>query len=320
MGLQGVGMSKLEKLMKKNLESAAKAETQETLGDRSKYIGASDISGCLRKSYLTKVQAVEYSTEQLIIFKRGHLVESIAEAMLHGMSYKSQVEVSASTKSGFKINAHIDFVVYDKNKKYCKIIEVKSTSKVDEPFQGHVLQLQLQMGLLKEKIIKKGWSVMGAILYINPMTGWSKLFDNIDFNSSIYNIAMDKAERLAEGLQNGQEPEPEEQLYCSSCPFKGNCPAITNGVTMLPEEISTFAKRLQSLKETEKEIKTLKTQVKRWFEETGTKKGKVGDITLSLIEVKGKEGVDIKKLKENHPDIWDEVKKLSAPYSWVKIV
>jgi len=292
-----------------------------TLGDRSQYIGASDITGCLRKSYLSKITDIRHNTSQLIIFRRGHLVEDIAEAMLYGMNYKPQVEVSASTKSGFKINAHIDFVLYDKSKKYCKVLEVKSTSaETDEPFTGHMLQVQLQMGLLKKQVAEKGWTVKGAILYIDPMSGWYRLFDDIVFSETMYSVAMDKAERLAIALQKGIEPEGEEQLYCSNCPFKGDCPKIVNGATELPEEISTFAKRLQSLKETEKEIKTLKTQVKRWFEETGTKKGKAGDITLSLVEVKGKETVDTKALKENHPDIWDEVKKTTDPYSWVKIV
>ena len=56
----------------KNLRKAVKLDTESSLGDRSTYVGASDVTSCLRKAYLSKIQPVEHSLEQMIIFERGH--------------------------------------------------------------------------------------------------------------------------------------------------------------------------------------------------------------------------------------------------------
>lgn len=44
----------LDAYIEENLPKVLEKYTTETLGDRSKYIGASDIAGCLRKSFLSK--------------------------------------------------------------------------------------------------------------------------------------------------------------------------------------------------------------------------------------------------------------------------
>lgn len=52
----------------KNFREALKKDTENSLGDRSRYIGASDISGCLRSSYLSKVAKKEDDISQLLTF------------------------------------------------------------------------------------------------------------------------------------------------------------------------------------------------------------------------------------------------------------
>ena len=65
----------LDAYIEENLPKVLEKYTTETLGDRSKYIGASDIAGCLRKSFLSKKEKVEHSIAKHIIFQRGHLTE-----------------------------------------------------------------------------------------------------------------------------------------------------------------------------------------------------------------------------------------------------
>jgi len=49
-----------------------------SLGDRTKYIGASSATGCLRKAYLSVKEIVDYSPEQMFVFERGHQLEESA--------------------------------------------------------------------------------------------------------------------------------------------------------------------------------------------------------------------------------------------------
>ena len=68
-----------KKLWTKNFKENLNKESLESLGDRSLYVGSSDISGCLRKSYLQKLTRKEVSIEQSIILQRGHLAEDLVK-------------------------------------------------------------------------------------------------------------------------------------------------------------------------------------------------------------------------------------------------
>ena len=102
-------MTKLDAFINKNLPKVLAEHTVNSLGDRSTYIGASDIGGCLRSSYLGKKQKVDYDISQHIVFERGHLSEGIVAKMLEGTPYKTQVEAIGKADNGFPIKAHIDF-------------------------------------------------------------------------------------------------------------------------------------------------------------------------------------------------------------------
>lgn len=102
-------MSKLEKFIEMNLPKVLAEDTASSLGDRSKYIGASDIGSCLRKGYLSKIQKVEHDIAQHIVFERGHIAEGIVAKMLRGTPYREQVEVAGKASNGYDIKAHIDF-------------------------------------------------------------------------------------------------------------------------------------------------------------------------------------------------------------------
>jgi CRISPR-associated exonuclease Cas4 len=70
-------VSLIKARFEKNFREALKKDTENSLGDRSRYIGASDISGCLRSSYLSKVAKKEDDISQLLTFERGHQFENI---------------------------------------------------------------------------------------------------------------------------------------------------------------------------------------------------------------------------------------------------
>jgi CRISPR-associated exonuclease Cas4 len=309
----------IKKSLEENLRTCLKQDTQDSLGDRSQYIGASDISGCLRKSYLSKIQPVEHSAKQLIVFEGGHLVENIAKKMLSGFTIKEQVEIkSAKASNGFPIKPHLDFVIYDKKAKTCTVVEVKSSEQMDEPYESYILQVQFQMDLL-QKQCGSGWKVDGMILVINPMSGWYDIFEAKP-NKVLADMAMDRANQLAKALQFNEEPVAEEQLYCSSCGYKSNCPAIAQNAETLPDDVKLVASKLLGHRQAEKEIKSLKKQLTEFFEATGKTRGKIDNTIMSLVKIKGKDGVDTSRLKQEEPEIYNRYYKQQNGYSFVKII
>ncbi|MFA6195266.1 MAG: hypothetical protein WC656_01325 [Sulfurimonas sp.] len=309
--------TKLETFINKNLPEVLKTYTTMSLGDRSKYIGASDIGSCLRKGYLSKTREVEYSMEQHIVFERGHLTEALVAKMLEGTPCKQQVEVTGKAQNGHAIKAHIDFVV-DWGKE-CVVVEAKSTSfPVDEPYESWILQVQMQMGLLQSQC--NGKKVRGYVLAIDVNTGWYKSFEVLQ-NKVLFNLAMNNAEALSQALLDQEEPEASIELYCSKCPFKGDCPAITKGcVEQLPKEIIEIVKKIASLSKVEKEIKSLKKQLLEFMESTNISLVRADDFTVSLMKKKGKKSVDLEMLKEMAPDIYSQVECYDRGYSYLQVV
>lgn len=310
-------MCKLSKFIDKNLPKVLAIDTAKSLGDRSKYIGASDIGSCLRKSYLSKIQKVEHDIAQHIVFERGHIAEGIVAKMLRGTPYKTQVEAVGKTSNDYAIKAHIDFVV-DFGRE-CVVIEAKSTSiPVDEPYASWLLQVQMQMGLLQDKC--KGKKVRGYIIAIDVNTGWYKTFEVLQ-NNTLFQLAMNNAETLAEALVSKQEPEATVELYCSKCSFKGNCPAITKmTANELPKEVTELVEKIASRTAVEKEIKSLKKQLQDFMEATQIKIAKSGNHTVSLISNKGKKSVDTDLLKQVAPDIYSQVECYDDGYNYLKVV
>lgn len=310
-------MSRLEAFIKENLPKVLAEDTATSLGDRSKYIGASDIGSCLRKAYLSKIQKAEHDIAQHIVFERGHIAEGIVAKMLRGTPYRQQVEVKGKASNGYDIKAHLDFVV-DFGKE-CVVIEAKSTSiQVDEPYDSWILQVQMQMGLLQSQCKSK--KVRGYVVAIDVNSGWFKTFEVLP-NKALFDVAMDNANILANALVECSEPQADVQLYCSKCAFKGNCPAITNIMAQqLPKDVQEVVDFIAKKSSIEKEIKAAKQQLQEFFEATNTRMAKAGDKTVSLMKNKGKKSVDLELLQSCAPDVYTQVLCDGDGYSYIKVV
>jgi CRISPR-associated exonuclease Cas4 len=316
-------MCKLKNFIKENLPKVLEEQTKQTLGDRTKYIGASDIGGCLRKAYLSKTSTVKHDTKQLIVFERGHLAEGIVAKMLHSRSFKllPQVEVTEKASNGFPMEAHIDFVADGKknNKRTLVVIEAKSTDyEVSEPYDSWVYQTQLQLELLSRKY--PDVDVRGYIVAINVNTGWFDTF-KVKPNQVFRDISLQRVDILAEALVNKVEPEAEVQLYCTKCEFKDSCPAITKMTNEhLSKDVQHVVDRIASLKDVEKEIKSLKKQLQEFMEATDLKIARSGKNTVALNHNRGKETVDVELLKAMYPDVYEQVKCRDKGYNYIKVV
>lgn len=303
--------------LESGIKAYSKANTAETLGDRSKYVGSSDIGQCPRKCYLGKTQPAEHTLEQELVFLRGHIAEGFVRAALEGNNtpFQEQVEVEGL---GF-IKTHIDFLMHGRDG-VDRIIECKSTSSIpDQPYSSWIYQVQLQMGLLRDS----GGLIDRAIIAVfNVNTGEHTSFD-IAYSEELYKMAIAKAQNLWNSMLNSTEPEGEVGNLCSFCPYKGSCKALNKGADMLPLDLEQDALELfkaqATAKEAGKKEAALKAKLIDFMSATGTKKVQVEDKTISYSEMKGRVSVNAKALQETYPDIYEEVKSEGKPYGMLKI-
>ena len=144
----------LRALIRQGLQAVAHNDTLAHLGDRTGYIGMSDIGQhweCPRAALARKVLPTTNSLERLLTLQRGHWFESgVGQALVSlGLHVLPQLEINWQHQ-GVPIKAHLDFVlVWGAPVNAIRILEVKSTDKLpDIPHDSHLLQLHGQIGLL----------------------------------------------------------------------------------------------------------------------------------------------------------------------------
>ena len=146
----------LRALIRQGLQTVAHKDTLAHLGDRSSYIGMSDIGQhweCPRAALARKVLSTTNSLERLLTLQRGHWFESgVGKALASlGLYVLPQLEINWQHQ-GVPIKAHLDFVlVWGAPVNAIRILEVKSTDKLPaSPHDSHLLQLHGQIGLLAQ--------------------------------------------------------------------------------------------------------------------------------------------------------------------------
>lgn len=289
-------------------------ESFDSLGDRSKYIGASDVGGCPYKIIKSKLEKPVYDIEKHIVFQRGHLAEDLVAKMLTGLPYKSQVELKGDIDN-FPLIAHLDFLVQTGQRSI--VVEAKTVSApVDEPYESWVLQVQFQMGLLLNELQDEDHIVEGYVVAVDLNKGWHEIF-KIDFDDDLFLIALNKAQHLADCLTNGVEPKAVIQNYCGTCPYTIECPKQGCFATEMPQDILEDVKNIKKHKTADKKIKLLETKVKDYLVNTGLEKTKVEDEESKIVVTcKGSTSnrFDTKSFRADHPKLAEEYTKELSSY------
>lgn len=141
--------------IRRGLQFSAERHTQAMLGDRTTYIGMSDIgryAECPRAAVANKLRPQPSSLERLLTLQRGHWFESGIQSALvaTNLNLFHQLEIRARHRAGI-IKAHLDFtLVWEQPVTAVRILEVKSTEKIpDVPGNAHVIQAQGQVDMLR---------------------------------------------------------------------------------------------------------------------------------------------------------------------------
>lgn len=166
----------LLELFRQGLANYGQRQTQAMLGDRTAYIGMSDIARyteCPRAAVAGKLLPPGTSLGRLLTLARGHWFEDGVGQCLAalGLHVLPQLEIR-HTYRGVPIRAHLDFtLVWELPRPAVRILEVKSMEQLPaDPYAAHELQISGQTGLLRRLWNKPTFSLRdknGRILHDN---------------------------------------------------------------------------------------------------------------------------------------------------------
>ena len=147
---------KLLELIRTGLAQYSARTAVEGLGDRSKYIGMSDIGAyltCPRMTILNRLhpEQKDKSLSKLLTLNRGHWFEEGIASILKELSlpFVRQLEIGIDHEFA-EIKAHLDFVLVSTTPKpTVRILEIKSCRELPESlYASYEMQVYGQVGLL----------------------------------------------------------------------------------------------------------------------------------------------------------------------------
>ena len=225
------------------------------LGDRSTYVGSSDVAGCPRKAVLSKIEPPDHELTTLIRFSRGHLAEQLIVSAIKDTPYKWEYQKEVVHRDQ-PFKAHIDFVFNGKN--VLMILEVKTVSSIPKaPYESWIQQIHFQMGLLQEQYPKK--SIRGSVLAIDLNDGKIKLYNDFEYNSMLYEGLLQKASHIRQCVEDIEtEPQTQTSPLCAWCLYRPGCPAYNPKVEIpelpIEDELTTYLGLKASKKNSETEL------------------------------------------------------------------
>jgi CRISPR-associated exonuclease Cas4 len=278
------------------------------LGDRSQYVGGSDVSQCLRKVVDAKMNDVTHDNKSLLRFLRGHAVQNMfSEIFTAGnATFKEEVEVTHPTKPYIK--AHIDFVFYSAKRIY--VVEMKSVNGIpEETRSSHLDQLGLQMGLLRQ-VTPAEIAIEGCVLYVDINAAEWDVRNGHNADSlemkAIYTESERRADKIWQSVQNNELPDPESSFLCPWCHCYDACPAHQLPEVIIPPDVLDTAKKYLALVAQSKRIKgktdALKLEILGY---TGKRfKGMSDGIGITVTTSNDSEMIDTEKLQSLYPDVY----------------
>ena len=292
-----------------------------TLGDRSTYIGASDIAGCPRKVYLQRQFPIQPDTSTLLKFSRGHAAEWLLDKIFTagGATYDTQIELS-HPKAPMK--AHLDFLFYsdfDGNPEL-HAIEVKSVSSIpDVPYTTWEDQLSFQLGLLRLQYPKG--RVTGSIVAMDLNAGQVHQFNGYTYHEPTFNYLFSRGMHLLDALTGQDEPCPAPSMLCAYCAHRDGCPAFASPPVDLPIEVELMAHKYSELSvvknKAEKELKGIRQEL---VDFTGPRfRGHSERYDLAVSFVEPASAVDAALLKEQFPEVYAQVLKARTGYTRLEV-
>lgn len=166
-------MNNILGLLTNALAAHGKQRTALSLGDRSQYIGMSDIAkatDCLRAAVANKLRlatSTPVSLSRELRLQRGHWFEQgVADAFTAtGRPFLHQLEIRIQ-HHGIPVQAHLDFVFIEQGEEkpaHVQVIECKSCENIPETaYASYEMQVYGQIGILRAYWNQPCFSVAGT--------------------------------------------------------------------------------------------------------------------------------------------------------------
>lgn len=255
---------RLVETIHKGMQKVNARRTEESLGDRSEYIGASDIGQCPRKAVFEKILGESPDMTTLVRYERGHLAELILGAALEAEGFipQRQVELTGETINGTPLKFHLDFVFHSKAGDRFAILEGKSTTPIPHsPYEGWELQLHAQMGLAKA-LLGDRVQVEGAIFALDmapkdgaePYGAWNGYKADMALWDEIQKDADTIYQAVLEYKSSGNLPE---NLPCRVGPLCSFCSCLADCPIFKGEQADDLAPKVEVLKQLQQKRKRL---------------------------------------------------------------
>lgn len=313
---------KLEQFLSKAIQLYSRGNSAH-LGDRSQYIGASDIAGCPRKAVLSRQFPVEHSVTTQLRFSWGHLSQELFARLFKTGGLQFQEEVEIIHPHNPRIRCHIDFLFTGKDGRY-HVVEKKATKEIPaEPHQSWVDQLQFQMGMLKHFYPgAKEAQIGGSVLAASPLpkedprklVNGVKEFNSFTPNDLVFGHLQKKADHILAAIDGKEEARCEPSFICGVCPYNSSCPSQKSPDYEIPQDVITVAKAYLELNEQKKrleaDLEALKEDLLKY---TGKSFSGMHDgVQIRSYTVKDGTTVDSKKLQKDFPEAFKACSKPRA--------
>jgi len=152
-------------LLASGLAAASENHTKEVLGDRSQYLGLSDLAlglSCPKAVVAGKLagENADNNLNRLLKLRRGHWLEHGLEEAFQAIKrkYISQLRISLHYENT-PVKGHLDLVIPGEDGRSLTVLELKSVGRLrDQVYASHEAQLYGQISLLKELWAKPAFS------------------------------------------------------------------------------------------------------------------------------------------------------------------
>lgn len=290
------------------------------LGDRTKYVGASDIAGCPRKAVLSKKNPNEQDVKTLLRFARGHVAEHLLAEIFAAGGLKFDRETEIPHPEYSFIRSHLDFLFSSSRRLH--VVELKTVDGIpNEPYSSWVNQLHTQMGLLE--LDRPGIPIGGSILALDLNAGDWHEFNSYRPNKIIFNVMIEKGRHIWNALAGQEEPRTEPGFLCGHCPHRALCPAHNvDGLPELPTEVAQEAAQYLELSQ---QIAALKEKAEvlsanlKTYVGAQSLKATAGDLLVKVSQVPASSSIDSRKLQSDYPQVHSEVLKTRAGYARLEV-
>lgn len=324
-------MGKLDEFLSKAVNTHAQNNSQH-LGDRTEYIGASDIAGCPRKAVMSRLRPKPHSFATLLRFAWGHAAQAlfrdifVAGGMKPGENFEEEAELSHPDNP--RIKCHIDFLF--KSNQRLHVVEKKATKHLpNTAYDSWVNQIHVQMGLLKLHPMAQGKQIGGSILATEPLPRDSeendqpgyKEYNSFEPDDLVFAHMMKKGEHILACIDGKEKPDVEPGPLCGSCAYSGDCPSRTGDQKNIPSEILEAAQEHEQLRKQKNEIEKKLDGLKEIITDfTGRKfSGETNGTALVVTTVSGREFVDLSVLKNKYPAAFEASKRKSRGWTSITV-